>query len=473
MPRMARLLPLIMPGEPTTTDLDWTRLQGTILEGGYQLETILAAEQAEATFKVRVLGDSAANALAKLFVAPAGEAQEQAATWERTRQLNNKHLATPLCAGLTRVDGTTLAYLVLQRPDETLDAAVRERALSTEEAGEVLLAMIRGLDELHSHELVHGSVAPERILALGDAIKLSTEAVRSVGAAPTLPLPALRYTAPESAGANITPAADVWCMGATLVEVLTQQRCGDNCVEQAAKLPQPFDNIARRCLDPDPEARIKIGQAEAVFRGRSAPPVEIRKPVSAGAAAASVAAAALPSRAPVVSRPAHKVQAPNLRAWWIYAAAGIVVVLGLIWLLRPRHAPITPASQVAVQNPAPAQGSAWESKTITPEDAKPVSHPQPTTAKPVPAAHSSDVLKGPVWRVVLYTYARQADADNKARSVNTKYPGLGAEAFSPSGGSPYLVVIGGQMSRDDAARLRQKIRSLGLPRDSYIQNYQR
>lgn len=473
MPRIARLLPLMMPTEPTTTDLDWTRLQGTVLEGGYQLETILAAEESVATFKVRVLGDSSANAIARLFFAGPRAAEEQAAVWKSTRQLQDKHLSRPLGAGQTQIDGATLAYVVLRRPDETLDAAVRERPLSKQEAGEVLLALIRGLEELHSHGLVHGCVSPEQIVAIGDSIQLSTEGVRRVGEAPALLLPQARYTAPESEGANVTPEADVWCMGATLVEILTQQRCGEHCIEEASKLPAPFDSIAARCLDADPQSRVKVGQAEALFRGRGAGPLEAKKaaPVSPAVAAIPVAAAA-PSVLPA-TRPTPQIQEPKLRAWWIYAAAGIIVVLGLIWLLRPKHRPIPPPSQVAARTPAaPAQGSAWESKTITPEDAKTVSRPEPPLSKPVPAAHAADSVKGPVWRVVLYTYARQADADGKARWVNGKYPGLGAEAFSPTGGSPYLVVVGGRMNREDATRLRQRVRSLGLPRDSYIQNYQ-
>jgi hypothetical protein len=476
---MARLLPLMMPSEPTTTDLDWTLLQGTILEGGYQLETILAAEESVATFKVRVLGDSSANAFAKLFVAEAGEAEEQADAWESTRRCKDQHLATPLGAGQTQVEGATLAYVVLRRPDETLDAAVRERALSKEEAGDVLLALIRGLDDLHSQGLVHGCVSPEQIIALGDSIKLSTECVRRAGVAPTLPLPRARYRAPESVGANVTPSADIWCLGATLIEILTQQRCGENCVEQAGNLPAPFDGIARRCLDPDPQARINTGQVEALFRGRAAPLVAV-KPALAAAAGAGIAAAASAAELPVrrytpLAPRVREMPEPKLRelrAWWIYAAAGIVVVLGLIWLLRPRHTTVLPAKQVAARGTATAaQRSAWESKTIAPEDAKTVSRPQPAVANPVPTARASDSVRGPFWRVVLYTYTREADASSKARWVNAKYSGLNAEAFTPSGGSPYLVVAGGRMSRDDAAHLRQKVRSLGLPRDSYIQNY--
>jgi cell division septation protein DedD len=81
------------------------------------------------------------------------------------------------------------------------------------------------------------------------------------------------------------------------------------------------------------------------------------------------------------------------------------------------------------------------------------------------------MVNGQAWRVVLYAYTRSADAENKARSVNGKYPDLNAETFSPNGGSPYLVVVGGRMTRDDAEHLKRRVRGLGLPRDAYIQNF--
>jgi hypothetical protein len=501
----------MMPGELTTSDVDWTQLQDTVLEGGYQLEAILAADEREATFKTRVLGDPAANAFAKLFVAGESEAEQQAADWLRARQLAGRYLALPLGAGHTHKDGATLAYVVARRADETLNDALAERGLSKEEASEVLLALARGLEQLHSHGLVHGCVSPEQIVAVGDSIQLSTESVRNVDRDPLAYSPRPRYRAPESGHFNSTPEADIWCVGATLIEILTQQRCGEECAEQAAKLPPPFDRLALKCLETDPAARPKPHELEALLLDR--PRAESKKaplapraprPVTVPAAAnGSVAAPpVIPMRPrPTGSRPMGSRQDPKLRAWWIYAAAGIVVVLALIWLLRPRQQAITNTKPAATASAPTPRGTAWESKTITPDDGRPPARPAPsstsagptasapiasaarpgTSIAPAPSApppaastaNSSEFVKGPVWRVVLYTYATQADADNKAQSVNAKYPSLGAETFSPGGGSPFLVVAGGRMNRDEAARLRQKVRGMGLPRDSYIQNYQR
>ncbi len=465
--------PFMMPGETTQTDLDWSRLQGTVLEGGYQLESILSADAVGATFKVRVLGDASANSIAKLFGMDPANAAEQAALWESTRELDSTNLLTPLGAGQTQVDGASVAYLVVRRPDEVLEAAIRERPLSTPEASEVLLAVIRGLDELHSHGFVQGSLSPEHIVAAGDAIKLSVECVGRRGFAPRLHLREPKYRAPESAGQYVTPEADVWCLGATLIEILSQQPCGDDCMAQAAKLPAPFDGIARRCLDPDPETRPKLGQVEVMYRSTTAPPPAPKKfevPVTAAAPPAAVT-----TRVPLANRVAQSRLPQRTRPAipaWMYAAAAVIVIVLLVWIARPKHRTIASASHAAASSTASSQPSAWESKTITPDDAKTVTPAPVTAAKPVIPARQSPAVNGAIWRVVLYTYARSADADSKARSVNAKYPGLNAETFSPAGGkSLYLVVVGGRMTREDAERLRQRVRAMGLPRDSYTQNF--
>ncbi len=79
-----------------------------------------------------------------------------------------------------------------------------------------------------------------------------------------------------------------------------------------------------------------------------------------------------------------------------------------------------------------------------------------------------------IWRVVLYTYNRQQDAESKAQAISGKHSDLAAEVFAPNGnGGPYLVVAGGQMNREQAAKMRQQAISEGMPHDSYIQNYSR
>ena len=74
---------------------------------------------------------------------------------------------------------------------------------------------------------------------------------------------------------------------------------------------------------------------------------------------------------------------------------------------------------------------------------------------------------GNAWEYVSHDAAR-----SRARLISEKHPELKPDVFSPDGHAGlYLVTLGGRMDRDEAARVRQKALRLGLPHDTYIQNY--
>jgi hypothetical protein len=75
--------------------------------------------------------------------------------------------------------------------------------------------------------------------------------------------------------------------------------------------------------------------------------------------------------------------------------------------------------------------------------------------------------------VVAYTYNHQDQAQKKADEMRAKHPAFNPEVFSPHGRAPYLVTVGGAMTRDQAIAFRAKARSAGLPRDTYARNYTR
>jgi hypothetical protein len=96
--------------------------------------------------------------------------------------------------------------------------------------------------------------------------------------------------------------------------------------------------------------------------------------------------------------------------------------------------------------------------------------PQPSLAQTQSDALTPSTGHG-VWRVVVYTYAREGLARHKVDALLRTHPELKPEVFTPSGHRPYLVTVGGAMSRDEAERIRDKARSAGLPSDAYAQNY--
>ena len=112
-------------------------------------------------------------------------------------------------------------------------------------------------------------------------------------------------------------------------------------------------------------------------------------------------------------------------------------------------------------------------ETVKPSPAtrtKPGTRPSPakTSVEPAPAGTERSV-----WHVVAYTYNREEAAQHKATELAAQYPQLEPQVFSPNGQPPYLVTLGGGMSRQEAFARRDAARTAGMPSDTYAQNFRK
>jgi hypothetical protein len=152
-----------------------------------------------------------------------------------------------------------------------------------------------------------------------------------------------------------------------------------------------------------------------------------------------------------------------------YGVGGLLLFLLLVWFfVHGRSASTSGAVQTAAPAAVVAQGgdaASGAATTVAPASA-------PAAAKPA-AIHggtASGVGRG-IWRVVAFTYNHESQAQQKVAVIAQKHPALRPEVFTPNGRAPYLVTVGGTMSRDEAFAMARKARGEGLPRDSYAQNY--
>jgi hypothetical protein len=145
---------------------------------------------------------------------------------------------------------------------------------------------------------------------------------------------------------------------------------------------------------------------------------------------------------------------------WITAGALLLGVVLIGWVVL--HFWFGHHAANAAQPTPPAPAVTGSSSPV----AKP--HAGSRLAPSVPKAAAQPRLQ---WRVVAFTYNRQDQAQKKASSLQQKYPNLSPAVFSPTGRAPWLVTVGGAMERDAAFALARKAPSLGLPRDTYAQNY--
>jgi hypothetical protein len=469
--------------ESTSGNLDWSSLLGTTLEGGYQLDDLLQGDDRSASFRVRVLGDFKRQTLANFYQASGDVAEQQVALWKTVREIRHPNLSVPLGTGSLSLQSSKVIYVVLDKPDQTLGQALSKRTLETEEADQILSSSAGALAALHARRLVHGCVSPDEVFAFGESIKLSADSVRKIDSAAVLEVTEARYLAPESASQNVTPAADVWCLGATLLEALTRKKCaGPDCREDAATVAEPLGRILKKLLDPDPAHRARLADLEKLRAGEFVKEIAAAAvPVAVAAAPQADSTAAEQELTRIERRRSVAPEGSGQRAFhksrtWVYAAVVLIVVVWLLWAGRPKHpvvpaGPVKPAATAAARGTGPA--TAWQTRTLSPDGAAASHrdvHPDARIARPAKPALGNPADPA-VWRVVLYTFGHETDAQKRAQAINAQHPGLDAQTFSPAHSHMYLVVAGGPMTREDAARLRSKALRQGMPRDSYIQNY--
>ena len=150
----------------------------------------------------------------------------------------------------------------------------------------------------------------------------------------------------------------------------------------------------------------------------------------------------------------------DMRRWM--TAAGLLLVVILFGLIAIRYWSGGRA-QANIQPATARQETAATQRPATLPASRPVSTPEPAAA---PADAS-----GARWRVVAFTFNHKDQAEKKVMALAHKFPSLWPAVFSPSGRAPWLVTVGGALDRDGAYTLAHKARNLGLPRDTYAQNY--
>jgi TonB family protein len=275
--------------------------EGQVVERNFLLRQFLGGSDHSAVFLTDYNEGEPQKAVIKLFPADPTTADLQISRWESAAQLSHPNLLRLLSGGRCKLEGNDLVYLVMEYAEEDLSQILPQRALTPEEARDMLGPVLDALEYLHGKGFVHGDLKPANILATGDRLKLSSDAVSRIGEAQSTARRAGAYDPPEAIAGALTPAADVWSLGTTLVEVLTQHlpewQPGPNREPVVpANIPAPFQEIVRECLRLEPERRISIAEIGAQLNSRAAAAT-----ASASASAPALAPSASASVSPVVA----------------------------------------------------------------------------------------------------------------------------------------------------------------------------
>ena len=344
----------------------WKQWEGRTVDGRFPLQSYLGGSDHGAVFLTLMQGGAgdSEKAAIKLIPADSADAEKQLLRWEAARELNHPNLIRIFEAGRCELDGTELLYVVEEYAEEDLSQILPERVLTAEEARSMLPPILRALRCVHDKGFVHGHIQPSNILAAGDQVKLSSDAlgvpgersrgVRATGA----------YDPPEAATGAISTAADVWQLGMTLVEVLTQRvpvwnRARPGTPEISAAVPEPFREIAEHCLQVDAGQRWTV--AEIVDR-LGAERLETARQGPTSAQPEKLASA------PAISGP------QKASAKWRYVL-GLAAVVAVVFFLIARPKPANPPAEVR-STPA-RQGAAAENSRSAQAPTQPETKPSP------------------------------------------------------------------------------------------------
>ena len=346
----------------------WQAWVGCTVDGRFPLLSYLGGSDHSAVFLTLAQAGvvEAEKAAIKLIPAEAADAEKQLLGWEKASELTHPNLIRIFQAGRCELEGTALLYVVQEYAEENLSQILPERALTAEEARGMLPPILRALQYVHDMGLAHGRIQPSNILAVPDQVKLSSDALGAAGERRRGARATSVYDPPEAATDAVSTAADGWQLGMTLVEALTQRlpvwdRARPSVPEVPATVPEPFREIAKRCLQVDPGKRWTIAEISDRLGG------ELQGPTSAQTEKAVSAPAVVGQRNLGQRKPSAK---------WPYAL-GLAAALAFAFFLMAR--PKRPSPPAEVQSTQTQHGAA-------PENSQSASAPTPSKPKPRPHA---------------------------------------------------------------------------------------
>jgi TonB family protein len=350
---------------------DWT---GQTVDGRFPLLEWLGGTVSTSVFLTELQERQSQKGVLKLISATVGQAKAQIDCWAFTKTLSHPHLMPLLHTGRCRIDNASMLYAVTDYADEVLSDILVERPLTPAETGEMLTPVLDALAYLHKNGLVHGRLKPANIMAVDDQLKISSDRLHVAGEfGNPFPGPSA-FDAPELESGTIAPAADLWSLGITLIQSLTQlpplwDRTKPTDPIVPASIPQPFADIARGCLRSDPARRYTLGEVKARLQGAWTRPGPVAKPNRTPHAKLGVAA----------------------------LVVGLLAVAGVIAALQFRSGPTqpTPAEvQTDAEQPTPSEAAPPAKAAAKPSAAQRMSPESAPLPPSVPEARTLKAAAG-------------------------------------------------------------------------------
>ena len=443
----------------------WNELEGRNIDGRYPLVRLMRSEGRSAWFE-SVAGDPAGSPATISLIEALTDADDVMDRLQAAQSLQHPNLVGISKVGQVTLDDTLFVYAVMAHIEQSLADVLQMQSLSPEEGREVAEALVAALTVIHQKGMSHGHVEAASVLATEQAVQLRSDCLQL-----------------SAAG----QADDVAGIGVTLFHAFTQRKALSATDAQINHIPAPFAEIVRNTFG----RRWTLAQVANALK-----PAPVVAPAAVFVAPAVAAAPVAPATPAPPPRPAETPvarleplppqsetfeQAPEAVAagtqrkpYGLYGGVALVVLALLAWLfLRPHSAPApTPET-------TPQAAAAAPPVVVPAPPAKPPAAPshadvgRPAKTPPAVAAGTTRAVTGhSIWRVIAYTYRNEKPAQEMVEKLKAQHPNLNVAVFSlGSGKSPYLISLGGAMTHEDALKMLDKARAMGLPADTFVRNF--
>jgi eukaryotic-like serine/threonine-protein kinase len=445
----------------------WTEYEGRTIAGVFPLTKLIRPEGRSAFFSTS--NGTGVPTVIRLIESHF-DGDQILSRWRGMAALNHPNLVKLKSFGHVVVDETSLVYAVMEPVEANLGEVLKDRRLSASETMQIATSLLSAIEALHSNGFVHEHVEPANVLAVGEEIKLRSDCIRE--------------TLEGEEGAALK-RKDVRDYATVLLQALTQQRRLEDA-SRALPLPAPFEQIIRKGMSGEwglgqiGVALAPLAAAQPVARPpavtANAPKVErsAERPVERPVERHAETPVERQVEAPMMAPPsvARRIRVPvkddprGVRLRGVAYGVGTLLILLVGWyFVHSRSAGSSDAAKsVPVQTPVAQQ-------SVVPAAAARTNSGVSSAANTSSAAGQRVSANGGNWRVIVFTFNHEDQARQKAATIAQSHPDLNPSVFTPTGRAPFLVALGGPMSKQDAFALSGKAKREGLPRDVYAQNY--
>lgn len=418
----------------------WNDYEGMTIDGKYKLGSLLGPQGRSALFAVAE-GTETPSAIA--VTESLNDEEQMLACWSKIAAVEQENLLPLRQFGKTELEGSPLTYVVMEAIDGALADLLKERAATHEETLQIAISVTAALRALHEAGLTHGHLVAENVVAVGEMVKLRTDCIRE-------------YTSDTDAEREERVRKDVQDLSLLMLRALTLERS----FTPETKLAAPF----RRAVANGINGTWGLAEiADALSPPTVKPFVLPERPQAAEPLQYTLPVVTVDPATPeplaledvLVTRRVQTEITPfgfDRRLYGVAACAAVLLIMLCVHLFRAK----------------PVQSANAATPVATPTVAA------ATPAAPAPGAEERASIAGHMsagWYVIAYTYNHEDQAWKKVSAIMKQHPALQPAVVSPGGHGPFLVAIGGPMTRTGATAVRSKAVRAGMPRDTFVRNF--